>query len=119
MARRPSDDASICLAIRMFCQFTSSDVKAIPAAFIETTYSIIVTAKRIKQKMPALPCHLRCRKALTLRELHHRDTEELTYKSRVPLLKEHPGSLRRLNNIYCHYLRWSGGESRHFLCKLS
>lgn len=56
VAHRPSDDASICLAIHMFCQFTSSDVKAIPAAFIETTYSITVTAKGIKQKKtPPLP----------------------------------------------------------------
>lgn len=52
VAHRASDDASICLAIHMFCQFTSSDMKAIPAAFIETTYSITVTAKRIKQKKP-------------------------------------------------------------------
>lgn len=75
VAHRPSDDASICLAILVFCQFTSSDVKAIPAAFIETTYSITVTAKRIKQKMTAPPSpHLGCRNALTLRELHDRDT---------------------------------------------
>lgn len=69
----------------MFCQFTSTDVKAIPAAFIETTSSITVTAKRIKQKMSAPP-HLRCRSALTLRKIHQRH-EELTYKSKVAFLK--------------------------------
>lgn len=52
---RASGDASICLSIRMFCHFPSTDVKAIPAAFIETTSSITVTAKRIKQKMSAPP----------------------------------------------------------------
>lgn len=53
VARRASGDASIRLAVRVSCQFTSSDVKAIPAAFIATTYSITVTAKRIKPKMTA------------------------------------------------------------------
>lgn len=103
MAHRPSDDASICLAIRIFCQFTSSDVKAIPAAFIETTYSITVTAKRIKQKMTAPPLPpppfkmpKRADPQGTPRQRH----EELTYKSKVPFLKENPCSLKWLNNIF-------------------
>lgn len=120
VAHRPSDDASICLAIHMFCQFTSSDVKAIPAAFIETTYSITVTAKGIKQKKTP-PSHLRRQNALTPQETARQRQEGLTYKSKVPFLSVNPRLLKWLNYriIYLSLFKAAQRGVEVLLCKLS
>lgn len=120
MAHRASDDASICLAIHMFCQFTSSDVKAIPAAFIETTYSITVTAKEIKQKRTP-PSHLRRQNALTPQETARQRQEGSTYKSKLPFWSVTLRLLKWLNYriIYLSLFKAAQRGVEVLLCKWS